>query len=75
MPVMIRGLPDSAGLLFFRISGLNNTFDAAEEFYDVIDSRPAETALTVESEANLPAFRVPNAGAIFCWCLCRLTKR
>src|SRR5580692_4612437 len=50
MSVVIRGLPDSPGLLFVCISGFNDTIYAAEKFYDVVDLRPAKAALAVESE-------------------------
>ncbi len=47
---MIRSLSDSAGLLSGRISGLSDTVYAADEFYYVVDLRPAESALAVEIE-------------------------
>ena len=50
---MIRGLPDSPGLLLVCISGLFDTIYAAEKFYDVVDLRPAKAALAVESERFL----------------------
>src|ERR1700682_5878043 len=50
MSVVIRGLPDSPGLLFVCISSFSDTIYAAEKFYDVVDLRPAKAALAVESE-------------------------
>jgi hypothetical protein len=50
MPVMIRSLSDDAGLFLIRISGFSDTLYAADEVYYVVDLRPAEFTLTVETE-------------------------
>ena len=50
MPVVIRGLPDGTGLLSARVSSLGDAGFAAEEFYDVVDLRPAEAAFAMERE-------------------------
>jgi hypothetical protein len=47
---MIRSLSDSAALLSGRIPGFNDTGYAAEQFCYVVDLRPAESTLAVESE-------------------------
>ena len=62
---MIRGLSDSTGLPSVRIPGLDDTVFAAEEFYNVVDLRPAESAFAVESE-RFANFRIKVHGLENC---------
>jgi hypothetical protein len=55
MSVMIRSLSDDAGLFFIRISGFSDAIYAADEVYYVVDLRPAEFTLTVETSRPFEA--------------------
>ena len=50
MSVMVRSLSDDTGLFFIRISGFSDTFYATDEVYYVVDLRPTEFTITVETE-------------------------
>jgi len=52
MPVVIRSLSDEASLCSGRVPSRNDPVYAPHEVYYVVDLRPAESALAVETEGS-----------------------